>query len=767
TTNLSDRGLIRNAAYNTWADHRKYLSCWTPDVRVYSPLVETGDCSTVAISLDFRPADGTIGGADPNGGGYIGLYGTTTEGGPNDRGITLIRFDSTGVDTGNIVASTGGSDNFVTLGTWTYVDSNTNYHFDILVDNVNRMTTISIDGGEPVTLNWGGSFGTAMSSGTFNQIWFRGGLNATNNMTAVDNLLIEEGPAVAAAPTFTPDEMFITGPTEVTISSVTQNAVIYYTLDGSTPTKNSPTYGSSPLTVTVNGGDTLSAIAVADGFDNSPVSRQGFRTRTIPIVAWIGMPSNQLTLERFLELREAGFTHQLSQYYASFDYARWALDKAREAGIKFIPPVIPSYTAWCVEQIKDHPALEAYYVDDEPNASEFSSVAQTAATIQTLDPNHWCYINLFSNYADLSWGVSTYQDYVDNFLNTVSVPVLSFDHYPITSTGINPLFYENLEVISTAAKQKGIPFWAFALSSPHYDYSMPTLAHLRFQMFSNLAYGAQGLQYFTYWMCIADSISGPMDLDGNRTPIWYIVQEMNAEIVGLSPVFFGAEVMSVGHTGSLPSGTTAYTNSAPINSLTTSGSDGAVVSRLTNGDNDYLVVVNRDIVSTMTLNIGLDTSKTFTRVSKGGSETAISGGTVSYTVDPADIVILKWSNVTPRIPGDANGDGVVNVGDLGILAANYGRDLQAQGVPQAQWWGLGDFNNDGVVNVGDLGILAANYGSSGSSFQADYAKVFGTMSDDASTDDDDDIAGSLCGGLGLPLVAGLALMGLMLIKLDE
>ena len=140
---------------------------------------------------------------------------------------------------------------------------------------------------------------------------------------------------------------------------------------------------------------------------------------------------------------------------------------------------------------------------------------------------------------------------------------------------------------------------------------------------------------------------------------------------------------------------------------------------------------------------------------------------MSYTVDPADIVILKWSNVTPRIPGDANEDGVVNVGDLGILAANYGRDLQAQGVPQAQWWGLGDFNEDGMVNVGDLGILAANYGSSGSSFQADYAKVFGTMSDDSSIGEDDDIAGSLCGGLGLPLVAGLLLMGLMLIKLDE
>ena len=112
-------------------------------------------------------------------------------------------------------------------------------------------------------------------------------------------------------------------------------------------------------------------------------------------------------------------------------------------------------------------------------------------------------------------------------------------------------------------------------------------------------------------------------------------------------------------------------------------------------------------------------------------------------------------NTQVRIPGDANGDDVVNVGDLGILAANYGGSDKT--------WEQGDFNGDGLVNVGDLGILAANYGSSGSSFQADYAKVFGS----AVEDDNSETSGSLCSGLGLPLIAGLALMGLMWVKLEE
>jgi hypothetical protein len=57
------------------------------------------------------------------------------------------------------------------------------------------------------------------------------------------------------------------------------------------------------------------------------------------------------------------------------------------------------------------------------------------------------------------------------------------------------------------------------------------------------------------------------------------------------------------------------------------------------------------------------------------------------------------------IPGDANRDGMVNVGDLGILAYNYGTPTDAT-------WSMGDFNGDGKVNVGDLGILAGNYGYS-------------------------------------------------------
>jgi hypothetical protein len=132
------------------------------------------------------------------------------------------------------------------------------------------------------------------------------------------------------------------------------------------------------------------------------------------------------------------------------------------------------------------------------------------------------------------------------------------------------------------------------------------------------------------------------------------------------------------------------------------------------------------------------------------------------------LVVHVWSAdaSTPAIiksvillAGDANLDDRVDVGDLGILAANYGG--------ASKHWSQGDFNNDGKVDVGDLGILAANYGTnaSGTDFDADSAKVFGKEVI-AEGGDEAPTVSSICSGLGLPLIAGLALMGLMLIKYE-
>ncbi len=125
------------------------------------------------------------------------------------------------------------------------------------------------------------------------------------------------------------------------------------------------------------------------------------------------------------------------------------------------------------------------------------------------------------------------------------------------------------------------------------------------------------------------------------------------------------------------------------------------------------------------------------------------------TGSPRDITVVQAG--APLIPGDANKDGKVNVVDLGILATNYGKTSGTS-------WETGDFNDDGNVNVVDLGILATNYGAGTGSAQD--TKALGETTEE----DQDDLSAISplgCSSAGLPMIAGLLLMSILLVKLDE
>ena len=70
-------------------------------------------------------------------------------------------------------------------------------------------------------------------------------------------------------------------------------------------------------------------------------------------------------------------------------------------------------------------------------------------------------------------------------------------------------------------------------------------------------------------------------------------------------------------------------------------------------------------------------------------------------VHPLWITQSSWITVE-HIPGDANGDGVVNDMDASILGANW--------LAGSATWAMGDFNADGTVNDKDAAILAAHWG---------------------------------------------------------
>jgi len=366
----------------------------------------------------------------------------------------------------------------------------------------------------------------------------------------------------------------------------------------------------------------------------------------IPILAWYSIPPEETNLARYLELKAAGISINLS-FFNDADAMSSALDTAARAGIQMIVycPELKTATEETVKRFMKHPAVSGYMLRDEPNRLDFPELGEWAGRIRKTDDNHFCYLNLFPNYAtEEQLGTKTYQEYADLFIREVPVPFISFDHYPVLGDSLRANWYENLEIISSAAAEAGKPFWAFALSVAHSKYPVPTLAQLRLQVYSDLAYGAQGIQYFTYWTP-SDTTwkfnNAPISSEGKRTVVYDRIRQVNGEIACLSPVFMGSRVISVSHTGeNIPQGTRPLeTLPESIKLLKTEGK-GAVVSVLKNGQDNYLVIVNRDFLAPMTLY--LESTNNVQRVLKDGSLVPAGAYQSKMEIDPGDAAIYTW-----------------------------------------------------------------------------------------------------------------------------
>jgi hypothetical protein len=366
----------------------------------------------------------------------------------------------------------------------------------------------------------------------------------------------------------------------------------------------------------------------------------------IEVLAWGGPPAS---VEHYNEMAEAGFTISYSGF-GDVAAALAALDMARQAGIKLLVscPQLQSDPEGTVARLKAHPALSGYYLRDEPSANDFAALREWMHRLAAVDPDHPGYVNLFPNYATPDQlGVANYQLYLDAFQKAVPVPFLSFDHYPVIQTPqgtiVRPQWYENLERVSAAAARGKVPMWAFALSTRHFDYPTATVAHLRLQVFTDLAYGAQCIQYFTYWQS-APFADAPVGTDGKRTVVYDRVKQVNQEVRGLSSMFAGARVVSLGHTGdTLPAGTKRFDVRSPVASVKT-GTAGAVVSLLENGTHHYLVIVSHDVNQALPVSVTLDsTAGEASLVNKDGTLHPLNGSALDTKLESGDMAVIRWT----------------------------------------------------------------------------------------------------------------------------
>ena len=361
----------------------------------------------------------------------------------------------------------------------------------------------------------------------------------------------------------------------------------------------------------------------------------------IPILGFIGAYSADHRLEDYRAMRDAGFDVSVDGY-DSIGEITLSLNLARQVGIKLMVAgrQIMDFPAETAGAVRNHPALFGYMLGDEPRMADFDTYKHRYHAIRAADSTHLCYQNLFPYYGDElleTIGAASYEEYLRKF-SEIPLPQISFDFYPIWDYDIRPTWYYTLEAVRRESLRTGVPFWAFVLSTPHVGYPQPTLEMLRLQIYSNLAYGAQAIQYFTFRTPPPDDTydyhNGPITLEGQKTETYNIVRDMNRELREVIPFFDGCTVERVGHLLEVPLGTERFKGMPRgLRRLKVVGTRGAVVSVLRQGDKRYLAVVNKDFETDLRVDIAFSSPrrplwpKAFAKAPAASSQSlTLSGG---------------------------------------------------------------------------------------------------------------------------------------------
>lgn len=308
---------------------------------------------------------------------------------------------------------------------------------------------------------------------------------------------------------------------------------------------------------------------------------------TLPIMAWIGPQGQDITRASLETMRAAGFNINLAD--VALDDIERVLDLCAETGVRLMwhsaifdlgrktPETGIGYrlTAEETERIRaavnrvmDHPGLYGYDVHDEPALADYDWNAAVIREIEALDSYHMCYLNHNAPVIQGGYGAGTQEALWRAWIAKTDPRFLSYDHYPIEQKPwdiaralgdapnvfgnivVKPNYFACLDFARTFCAVLNIPLWAFTCSVPHWSYPVPTEGHIRFQLMCDLAYGARGLQYFTYWG--AESLA---DADGPN-PTWEIARRVNEDIQRLWKALKPLRSIGVYHTGPVWEGTT-------------------------------------------------------------------------------------------------------------------------------------------------------------------------------------------------------------------
>jgi uncharacterized protein YjdB len=406
-------------------------------------------------------------------------------------------------------------------------------------------------------------------------------------------------------------------------------------VDASTGEVTAKAYGTANIIATAGGKTDTCEITIREITVLGELVQEG----EILIIAYGGGPHE--------ELKSTGFDIYWTWGWSIAEITE-EMDRAHNAGLKLFVyyDYINTNTEVAVNAFKGHPGFGGYVLADEPPVQDFEYWDQLVRKIQELDTEHYCYVNLFPNYANArQLGTTSYTEYLETYAK-LPTGFMSFDLYPTDGRGnVYGNWYLNMEHVRNVTNKYGIPFWAY-ISSTRGSADDPefTLGELSLMVYTNLAYGSQAIQYFVFSGSSTASYKyfhTPIN-DGQRTSAYDHVSKLNHEVKRLSHIFSKSKVLNVWHTGSVPNGTVRLRQEnppemPPIKLLKTSS--GALVSLIEKDNNHYMIIVNHDYLNPMTLTLNVDWN-VVRKVLKDGSITNMRSETIE--IAPGDAAIYMW-----------------------------------------------------------------------------------------------------------------------------
>jgi len=297
----------------------------------------------------------------------------------------------------------------------------------------------------------------------------------------------------------------------------------------------------------------------------------------MPIGAWVAPPPSEIlehknpnfiTNASYQLAKEAG----LNMVYGLYEKVEMhpeevlqALNAAQANGLKYmvIDAAIqagaedPDIMKESMQQYMKHPAYIGNLAIDEPAAAYFDDLGASARNFKKFAPNRYFYVNLLPNYAtknqlfidksDETGGqpsAADYQKYLDQFVAKVKPDFLSYDNYPLEGEfpSLRDEYFENMSAVRKTAAKNHIPYWVFIQASSWSKYArLPKDSETFWQVNTALAYGAKGIQYFTFWCPLEPGFKGGMvSRTGEKTEIYGAVQKINKQIAAIDHILMNS-----------------------------------------------------------------------------------------------------------------------------------------------------------------------------------------------------------------------------------